>query len=102
MIESDWEVCSAGTVEYRGSEAEEDTPRKPGTEHRQGATIGRRKGTQTPAGLRRPRRPLSNAEAVLMIRTGAHHARPDVICTGESRGLRIAFDTFVTVVAWHN
>jgi hypothetical protein len=45
VIESEWEVCSAGTVEYRGSVAEEDTPRKPGTEHRKGATIGRRKAT---------------------------------------------------------
>ena len=47
VIESEWEVRSAGTVEYRGSAAEEDTPRKPGTEHREGATVGRRKGLKS-------------------------------------------------------
>jgi len=57
VIESEWKVRSARTVEYRGSAAEEDTPRKPGTEHREGATIGRRKGPQTSAAQRRERRP---------------------------------------------
>lgn len=50
VIESEWEVCSAGTVEYPGSPAEEDTPRKPGTKHRERATIERRKGPQIPKG----------------------------------------------------
>lgn len=62
VIESEREVWSAGTVEYRGSAAEEDTPRKPGTEHRERATIGRRKGPQTSAGLRHWRHRISSLE----------------------------------------
>ncbi|MGH1522727.1 hypothetical protein ACRAWC_01005 [Leifsonia sp. L25] len=44
LIKSEWTARSAGTVEYRtGAKRKEDMPRKSGAEHRERATIGRRK-----------------------------------------------------------